>query len=78
MSEPCDLTAVEARRRIGERQLSPLELLDSCLARIEKVDGSLNAVVALDADAARDEAKIQEAAVMVGEMPNAFFCWDHS
>lgn len=67
MSEACDLTAVEARRRIGERQLSPVELLDSCLARIEKVDGALNAVVAMDAEKAREQARFDEAAVMVGE-----------
>ena len=36
MGEACDLTAVEARRMIGARQLSPLELLESCLARIER------------------------------------------
>ena len=38
MTEPCDLTAVEARRLIGARQLSPVELLASCRARIDLVN----------------------------------------
>ena len=29
------LTAIELRRRIGARQLSPVELMDACIARIE-------------------------------------------
>ena len=67
MSDACDLTALEARRRIGERALSPVELLDSCLQRIEQVNGTLNAVVAIDAEAALEQAKMNEAAVMAGE-----------
>jgi len=67
MSEPCDLDAVKARQLIGDKQLSPVELLDSCLKRIEQVDGALNAVVACDAKAAREKAKADEAAVMAGE-----------
>ena len=38
MSEPCDLTAVEARRLIAEKALSPVELLESCIRRIEAVE----------------------------------------
>ena len=30
MTEPCDLSAVEARRLIGSKALSPIELLRSC------------------------------------------------
>ena len=44
MTEPCDLSAVEARRLIGIKQLSPVELLESCLERIGRVDGALNAL----------------------------------
>ncbi len=32
MSDPADLTATEARRMIGRRQLSPVELADACIA----------------------------------------------
>ena len=29
MTEPCDLTALDARRLIGRKALSPVELLES-------------------------------------------------
>ena len=67
MSEPCDLTALEARRLIGRRALSPVELLDSCLRRIGEVNHAVNAVVAMDEPAARAAARAAEAAVMRGE-----------
>jgi Asp-tRNA(Asn)/Glu-tRNA(Gln) amidotransferase A subunit family amidase len=66
MTEPCDLSAVAARRMIGAKQLSPVELLDSCLARIEAVNPAVNAMVALDTERARATAKAAEAAVMAG------------
>lgn len=66
-SEPCDLSAVEARRLIGARKLSPVELLDSCLKRTAETNGAVNAVVAADEALARKTAKAQEAAVMAGE-----------
>ena len=55
--EPCDLTAVEARRLIGTKQLSSAELLESCIGRIEAVDHAVNAMVARDFDRARVAAK---------------------
>ncbi len=67
MTEPCDLSAVEARRLIGTRKLSPVELLESCLARIEAVNPAVNAMVAMDTERARAAAKAAEAAVMKGE-----------
>ncbi len=67
MSEPCDLSAVDARARIGRKALSPVELLESCIARIEAVDGAVNAMVACDYDAARRSARLAEAAVMEGK-----------
>jgi Asp-tRNA(Asn)/Glu-tRNA(Gln) amidotransferase A subunit family amidase len=66
MTEPCDLTAVEARRRIGARQLSPVELLQSCLRRIDAVNGQLNGIVAQDRERAMAEARAAEQAVMQG------------
>ena len=56
MTEPCDLTALEARRAIGARKLSPLELLESCIRRIERTNPAVNAIVAMNADAARRRA----------------------
>ncbi|MBR0671122.1 amidase [Neoroseomonas soli] len=67
MTEPCDLSAVEARRLIGRKALSPVELLESCLARIGEVNHAVNAMVAMDEPAARAGAKAAEQAVMKGE-----------
>ncbi|MDO9707936.1 amidase [Paracraurococcus lichenis] len=67
MTEPCDLDALDARRLIGRKALSPVELLESCLARIEAVNPAVNAMVALDTDRARAAAQAAEAAVMRGE-----------
>ena len=66
MTEPCDLSAVEARRLIGTRKLSPVELLESCLKRIERVNPAVNAVVAMDVERAKRDAKSAEQAVMAG------------
>jgi amidase len=66
MTEPCDLTAMAARRLIGTKKLSPVELLESCIKRIEQVDGALNAITAIDVKAARKAAKQAEADVMAG------------
>src|SRR3954471_1944636 len=67
MTEPCDLTAVEARRLIGQKKLAPTELLESCIGRIEAVDHAVNAMVARDFDRARVAAKAADAAVMRGD-----------
>ncbi len=67
MSESlCDLSAVALRRMIGNKEISPVELLAACRARIEEVNGTVNAVVAQDprAEAAAREA---EAAVLRGD-----------
>lgn len=64
---PCDLDAVEARRLIGERRLSPVDLVESCIEQIEKVNGSVNAVVTKAYDRARAEAKQAEEAIARGE-----------
>jgi amidase len=65
--EPCDLTAVEARRLLGAKQLSSIELVESCIARIEAVDPAVNAMVARDFDRARVAAKAADTAAVRGE-----------
>ncbi len=64
--QPCDLTATEARRLIGGRRLSPVELVESCIGRIEAVDHAVNAMVARDFERALAAARAAEAAVMAG------------
>ncbi|HTO57396.1 MAG TPA: amidase family protein, partial [Pseudomonadales bacterium] len=65
--DPADLTAVEARRLIGARALSPVELVEACIARIDRVDGAVNAMVVRADERARAEARAAEAAVMRGD-----------
>jgi amidase len=65
-TEPCDLTAVEARRQIGSRQLSPVDLMRSCIHRIEAVDHAVNAIPARNFERALADARAAEAAVMAG------------
>lgn len=67
MSEPCDLSAVEARRLIASKALSPVELMQSCLDRIEKTNPAVNAMVAMDEKGALDTARNAEQTVMHGE-----------
>jgi Asp-tRNA(Asn)/Glu-tRNA(Gln) amidotransferase A subunit family amidase len=67
LTEPCDLSAFDARRLIGRKSLSPVELLDSCLERIAQTNPAVNAVVALDLEGARTAAVEAERAVMRGD-----------
>lgn len=69
MSQPelPDLTAREVRALIGRKAISPVELMDACIARIEAVDGTVNAIVARRLDGAREDARAAEAAVLRGD-----------
>jgi Asp-tRNA(Asn)/Glu-tRNA(Gln) amidotransferase A subunit family amidase len=61
------LSAVELRRRIGTKEISPVELLEACIARIARLNPALNAITATCYGRARREAKAAEEAVMRGE-----------
>jgi amidase len=67
VTSPCELTATEARRLIGAKQLSPTELLESCIGQIEAIDPAVNAMVVRAYDRARSEARAAEAAIMRGD-----------
>ena len=60
MSEPFELSAAEAARRIRQRELSPVELADSLLGRIDALEPSLKAWVCLDREAVLLEAQRKE------------------
>ncbi|MEP6873355.1 MAG: amidase [Burkholderiales bacterium] len=59
-------SAVELRRLIGSRQLSPVELMDACIARIEALNPAVNAIAATDFERARTSARVAEDDVMRG------------
>lgn len=67
MTDLPDMTASALRAAIASRAVSPVEVLDACLARIAAVNPAVNAVVALDAERARAAARAAEAAVMRGD-----------
>lgn len=59
---PCDLSASEARRLMASKQLSAIELTESCIVRAEAVNHAVNALVASDfAKMRQAAAKAQEA-----------------
>ena len=59
-------SAVELRRLIGARQVSPLELLDACITRIERLNPAVKAICATDFERARQAARQAERQVMRG------------
>ncbi|WP_271524146.1 amidase family protein [Bradyrhizobium sp. CCBAU 53380] len=61
------LTAHELAARIRRRDLSPVEVVDAFIQRIEARNPSLNALVYLDFDGARMRAKEAERALVAGE-----------
>ena len=57
MAELWELSAEEAVRRLTAGEVSPLELVDASIARIEAVDGAVNALPLHRFDRAREDAK---------------------
>jgi aspartyl-tRNA(Asn)/glutamyl-tRNA(Gln) amidotransferase subunit A len=66
MPELFELSAAEAAQKIKDRELSPMELVRSLLARIDALEPSLKAWVYLDREAVLDEARSKEAKLLSG------------
>ena len=64
---PNYLTIAEASRRIASNELSPVQLVQACLDRIDAVDDQLNSFVLLLRDEALARAREAETAIMRGE-----------
>jgi amidase len=64
--ELSQVTAAELAGRIRRRELSPVEVMDAAIARIEAGNARLNAFVHLDLDQARERARQAEHAVASG------------
>jgi aspartyl-tRNA(Asn)/glutamyl-tRNA(Gln) amidotransferase subunit A len=60
------LTIAEASALIGKRELSPVELVQSRLARIERFDSKLNSFIRVLGDQALAAARSAEAEIMAG------------
>lgn len=67
MTELCDLGAIELRKMIGAGEISPVELLNACRQRIERVNPTLNAIVSTCWERAEAEAIQAEKAVRNGD-----------
>ena len=67
MSDLCDLSATQLREMIGAKDISPVELIESCIERIERIDHALNAIVTKSYDQARTEALLADKAVLNGD-----------
>jgi amidase len=66
-SELADFSASDLQRLVGRGELSPVELVDACLDRVERYNGVLNAVVTLN-PRARDDARALEREVARGNI----------
>ena len=62
----CYTPALELRRLIQTRALSPVEMAKVVLERIERVNPVINAFLTVPADLALEQAKAAEARVMRG------------
>ena len=63
----------ELARGVREKKISPSEIVDVHLQRIEKLQPRLNAFVNLDTEGARRAAKVAEAAILRREASGALF-----
>ncbi|MEU0190745.1 amidase [Streptomyces afghaniensis] len=64
--QPYELTLAAAAEEIGARRLSPVELTDSVLERIEQMEPHLRAFVTVDAEGARRAARRAENDIAAG------------
>ena len=69
MSDSQFAPAHEIAQAVRRRALSPVEVMQTTLARVERLNPSLNAFVALRAEAALDDARALEARIARGDDP---------
>jgi Asp-tRNA(Asn)/Glu-tRNA(Gln) amidotransferase A subunit family amidase len=67
MSDLTFLSAVEMAQRVRAREISPVELADAHLAKIERFNPVLNAFVHVDPDRVRREARAAESVLRSGK-----------
>jgi aspartyl-tRNA(Asn)/glutamyl-tRNA(Gln) amidotransferase subunit A len=68
MTDLATLTASEMLDGYADRRLSPVDVVEAVLARIDRLDPQLNSVVHLDANAARKGAHQAERALREGQL----------
>jgi Asp-tRNA(Asn)/Glu-tRNA(Gln) amidotransferase A subunit family amidase len=65
--ELADKSAVQLKTLLDSRQVSPTEVLEACISRIETFNPKINAFCATSFERAREEARATEQAIMRGE-----------
>src|SRR5438552_545081 len=65
-SEVTQLSLSEASELIRSRKISPVELTQACLSRIERLNSKLNAFITVTADSALAQARAAEAEIQRG------------
>lgn len=67
MSDPTELTIAGAAALVESRELSPVELTRAYLARIDQLNGAVNAYITVTGDRALDDARRAESEITAGE-----------
>lgn len=62
------LTIAQAAALIAARSISPVDLVEHCLSRIEALDGGLHSFITVTPERARKDAKAAEQRVMAGAL----------
>jgi aspartyl-tRNA(Asn)/glutamyl-tRNA(Gln) amidotransferase subunit A len=65
--EPTDLTIHEAAAQIASGQLSPVELTQACIQRVERIDPQLNCFITFTPEAALEKARKAEEQIRSSE-----------
>lgn len=66
MQNLTELSAAEMARLVNKKEISPVELVEAHLSRIQKLNPHLNAFVSMDVDRVRAQARAAEGAVRAG------------
>jgi aspartyl-tRNA(Asn)/glutamyl-tRNA(Gln) amidotransferase subunit A len=71
VSELCDLTATELGEKLRAREISSVEVLESCLGRIDAVDSRVEAFLERTDDIARTQARAADERIAGDDAPPA-------
>jgi len=66
-SDICSMTATDIARNVREKKLSPTEVAEAAIARVQRLDDRLHAYCTPTPDVAREQAKALEARIKKGE-----------
>src|SRR5260370_6848317 len=72
MNELLSFDVAALSQKLRAREVSPVEVTDAYLARIEEVDKKLNAYITVTADVAREAAKRAESEIAAGNWRGPF------